>query len=341
LTRKIIANPPSGTATAFGGEDINYINQLLTGSDQSSADPVSINTTWKFRSGKLAFVNPALTRYYIIAGSDIASNKTISFPSIGGDRAFVLANAVQTLTNKTMIRSPTASDTCIYPDAFVLPNLGKKKNTGYLGGSNVSNFGFGFGGISAASGQASVTFSSTTGIGRHTVETTAGTSGSQAGQRGNDLRIAVCRALRPRFLIKFRLSSTISAERFYCGLVATNSAFVTSTAPLDGPLEGYMLGYRAGTDTNWQIVRNDNSSTTTFSDTGVAVQADTIYTVELRAPAGDNKFQWSINGSVFADHTTDIPASTTAIYPQVVLETTENVAKTFHLFYWLIEIVDP
>lgn len=344
MTRKILNHTPTGTSQMYGGEDLDYVNQLLTGANQTTADPVLIRTLMKFRSGKLQVATSSdANKKYSLAASSIAANRTITVPNIGGDRAFVLANAVQTIPNKTLLRS-TASDTNHYPDCFSMYHLAKRRSTCYTGGAMTSNFGFGVGAVTGSA--QSLTFTSTN-LGRYSSAQTTAVSGNQCGQRGNAAQIAVCRAIRARMLGKVRFPSTtgITSMRFYFGLVSTSSAFVTGTDPLGTPgtLEGYMIGYRSDTpDTNFQVFRNDNAGASVVSDTGVAVAADTIYNIELKATeTGTPKFEWSINGSTLAAHTTDIPQSTTALYPQVLVETLTGSTRAMHLFYWILETIDP
>src|SRR5215510_7698879 len=341
MARKQLLKTPSGSATIFGGEDIDYINQLLSGADQTSADPVVVKTIWKYRSSKLQIANPANTFNYNIAGQAITADKTLTIPVLGGDRSFVFANTAQTLTNKTIVRSPTASDTNLFPDAQVMPNIGKRKTAIFSGSVSTQVSGFANGAISVVNATLSHTNATT---GRYSTFSTTTTSGSQSGQRSNEIRAAVARCVRPRYVTKFRFTA-VNAMRYFAGLVATSSAFVTGTGPLDGPLEGYMLCYRSdGVDTTWKIAHNDNSGTTVFDDTTVTVAANTTYIVELKAPSSNDKFQWSINNgttTVTGETTTDIPASTSLIYPQQVIETlAASDVKSNNLYYWLLETVD-
>ena len=333
MTRKILSKTPSGTVDFFGGEDLDYVNQLLTGTDQTTLDPVVINTLWKYRSGILKLANSANTANYSVVGSAIANDRIVTIPGITGDRTFMLAGAPQTIIAKT-IAAYNASNT--FPNVWTLP-ITKKHVTMYQGGTLSSNWGFGAGVISTV-GTINDHFNSGT-DGRYAQFQSGAVSGNQAGQRGNSANIAVCRALQPRFLCKFRIP-VLTAMRLFIGFHSSLSAFLTGTDPINAA-EGIFLCYRSDVDTNFQIAHNDSSGATVFADTTIPPNTSTINTLEIKAPSGDTKFQWSLNGSALADITTDIPASTTPLYPQVVIETIAAVLKRNDVWYWILEATDP
>lgn len=69
MARKIVNNSDAGTATKFGGDDLDYINRLLTGTDQSGTDPLTINTTTTFGETKAVIPNILRTTDFIIYSS--------------------------------------------------------------------------------------------------------------------------------------------------------------------------------------------------------------------------------------------------------------------------------
>jgi len=54
-----LSNP--GDSTHFGSDDLDTVNYLFDGQDQSAANPIDMNTTWKYRNQKLVLRNPANT----------------------------------------------------------------------------------------------------------------------------------------------------------------------------------------------------------------------------------------------------------------------------------------
>lgn len=69
----------TGDSTHWGTNDTDYINQYLTGVDQSSLDPVTIATTTTFNSGKLIATSPSFTTPVF---SSISNTGTITLPTI-------------------------------------------------------------------------------------------------------------------------------------------------------------------------------------------------------------------------------------------------------------------
>lgn len=84
LARKIVNNTDPGTATVFGGDDLDKVNQYLTGIDQSSADPVTISTETTFNDGKLIASGTVQSTYEDFTRITIPSN-----PSANKGRVYV------------------------------------------------------------------------------------------------------------------------------------------------------------------------------------------------------------------------------------------------------------
>ncbi len=98
MARRILNKTATGTdGVNFGGEDLDYVNKLLTGVDQGGTDPVDINTTWKFRNGK-ARIQGESSQVSIINSAAASSDKTWTLPNVTDTAVGLDAN--QTLTNK-------------------------------------------------------------------------------------------------------------------------------------------------------------------------------------------------------------------------------------------------
>src|SRR6266568_6679710 len=94
-TRRILAIADAGDSTHFGTDDIDFINQLLTATDQSSTAAVDIATTWKWRNAKMQHANPANTFKYIVNGSAITADRNVTYPLLTADDTYLFANASQ------------------------------------------------------------------------------------------------------------------------------------------------------------------------------------------------------------------------------------------------------
>jgi len=90
-----IGNP--GDGAHFGSDDIDYINKLLTGVDQSATDSVVMATTWSFNNQKLK-IQGSPGKYYIINSSAIAADRNLTLPALTADDTFGVLGATQTYT---------------------------------------------------------------------------------------------------------------------------------------------------------------------------------------------------------------------------------------------------
>lgn len=107
-------------------------------------------------------------------------------------------------------------------------------------------------------------------------------------------------------------ASAVTSVTYWAGLSsATVAASDTPTA--------HMAAFRYATaagDANWQFCTNDNTSTPTCSDTGVAVAANTAYTLRLEFSAAGTAKAY-VNGVLKATRTTDMPTSSASMYNQI------------------------
>ncbi len=175
------------------------------------------------------------------------------------------------------------------------------------------------------------------GAGATTIDATNGvyqifTTGATTGN-GSLLRYAnlyTTRAFNPYLGVRFMIG-TATNNRIHIGFRSVVSAAIADGTddPLSG-ISGIMLAQRAA-DTNFQIATN-NGTTTTFTDTGTAIAASTLYTIEFRADEANSKFQYSFNGGAWTDITATIPASGTALGMYSGIQTNENVAHALRIY---------
>lgn len=157
MTRKILGLNglvATGDSSHFGTNDTDYINQYLTGVNQT--DTVDINTDTKFRSSRLKIANTGNTANYILAGGAITSDQTLTLPALtanatistqgpnvitvaadGTGQFTDLYGAFQSITNNTIVN--VAAGTYSTPSTR-LPSLIGKSNIKIQGaGQGVTN----------------------------------------------------------------------------------------------------------------------------------------------------------------------------------------------------------
>lgn len=96
------------------------------------------------------------------------------------------------------------------------------------------------------------------------------------------------------------------------------------------------------TDTNWQFVVNDGGATATTTDTGIAFTVGNVYEMWITCVAGATSIGWEIRDLTAATSAsgsvgTDLPGSTTAIYPGSWLRTIDAVSRTIQVARIYIE----
>jgi hypothetical protein len=99
LTHKKVNNADPGTATKFGGNDLDKWSDWASGVD---TDDYDINSDITFRSGKRRLRNPANTFDYIETAGAITANRIVNEPVLTGLDTRVYQNHAQTLVNKTI-----------------------------------------------------------------------------------------------------------------------------------------------------------------------------------------------------------------------------------------------
>ena len=118
MSFKVVNNADAGTVTKHGGNDADRISQLLNGSDVGIPD---INSSFRFRSSKLAVRNPANSFSYNFVGSALVADRNLTLPLLAADDTLVTLNLAQTLTNK-VISGATNTITDI-PDSALPPGM--------------------------------------------------------------------------------------------------------------------------------------------------------------------------------------------------------------------------
>ncbi len=162
---------------------------------------------------------------------------------------------------------------------------------------------------------------------------TANSSGVVAGLLSNAAGGGLGRRLfGGRMICRFKLDSTTSA-RFYFGLTSATSLPISDT-PLASGDHGIIVGFSSA-DTNYQIRHNDGATVTTdqLVGPGAAAVAKTtstaFHTIEINWTASGN-YNVIYDGTT---HTvsTDLPATTADLYPNLMVQTSAAVQRTFTL----------
>lgn len=193
------------------------------------------------------------------------------------------------------------------------------KRTGSLMGTIGTNQNGLFTNNMTNTGGATPTMDNTNGI--YTPYNTSASIGSASGYRTtNNYTI---RNFNPIILVNFAVSVATN-NRAWVGFISNTALPASGVEDALANLSGVMLTQRS-TDTTWQIATNNGGTNSTFVDTTVTVVAGTLYQLIIKADATNNKFQWSLQGSAFADLTTTIPAATTTLGYGMMCQTAEAV----------------
>ena len=133
-----------------------------------------------------------------------------------------------------------------------------------------------------------------------------------------------CRlAHNPIFFTKIKTGASVAAMRIWAGLCSDDLTSV------DDPLCSVCaFRYSAGISGNWYAVTDDNV-TLTAVDTGLAIAANTIYSLEIEVVNG-NTVKFYINGALVHTATANLPAITLDLGWNLFIATTENVAKRIY-----------
>ena len=118
MSFKVVNNADAGTVTKHGGNDADRVSQLFNGSDVGIPD---INSSFRFRSSKLAVRNPANSFSYNFVGSAITADRNLTLPLLTADDMLVTLNLAQTLTNKVI--SGITNTIIDIPDSALPPGM--------------------------------------------------------------------------------------------------------------------------------------------------------------------------------------------------------------------------
>jgi hypothetical protein len=139
-----------------------------------------------------------------------------------------------------------------------------------------------------------------------------------------------------RMVCRFKLDSTTSA-RFYFGLTSA-TALPIGEAPLGNTDNGIIVGFNAA-DTNYQVRTNDGATSVTTTQMGGSAVAKTnataFHTIEISWTASGN-YTVSYDG-VAQTISSDLPATTADLYPNLMVQTSAAVQRTFTLKALYIE----
>lgn len=368
MARKILNKSSPGDASTFGADDIDKINALLTGTeDQTSTDPLDINTQTTFRSSKLRQANPANTFYYTVVGSAIAADRNLTLPLLTGNDTVVAEAHTQTLTNKTIaaasntltgVVTPTSSDTLtnkiIDYNSNTIQNLpaggmpypDTKRVGGYYGGVMTAGATITSGWLQGS--LAGYTQATTTGTasyisdsaGKYLRQTSGSVSGNDASFNVNtdattNPIIAVRGDQNARFKCKFR-TSTSTNVRLFIGLIANTATLGlnSSDSVANGIAHVALLMKATG---NYLFTHNDAAGGGTEGAITGPTRNANANIVEIKTTDSGTTWVCDLNGTPVSD-TTQIPSATTALYPCIQCETSEGVAKTLDTWYWFVEI---
>lgn len=154
-----------------------------------------------------------------------------------------------------------------------------------------------------------------------------GASGDNCGFRYTGFPFTY-RGWNPSFFMKMRVDN-LTASRGWFGWATDNSE--PTGDDMYNSLGFFGLGWKAG-DTNWQVITNDSSGATSYASTGVAIAANTIYTLELRAEDTTPRFGYSIDGATMAFVLSNIPGQQNPLYPMFQVEATSAAQRQLDRF---------
>lgn len=282
-----------------------------------------------FYNDGVYFGRPSQSQRVGITNAGISGgNKTFTFPNLSGE--ITTNNGTQTLINKTMLNSSNffsgiAQNSLTKRWGGIQPGYGTAVGTvGVLDG---------LGQQFTPTGAGSNTVSFDTTEGKVTNYQTSSASGVIAGLVSNTAGGGLGRRLfGGRMICRFKLDSTTSA-RFYFGLTSATSLPISDT-PLASGDHGIIVGFSSA-DTNYQVRHNDGATVTTTQlnpGGGGAVaktNATAFHTIEISWTASGN-YTITYDGSTHVI-STDLPATTADLYPNLMVQTSAVVQRTFTL----------
>jgi len=141
------------------------------------------------------------------------------------------------------------------------------------------------------------------------------------------------RKYNPVFVVRLA-PVDVTSRRYYCGLCSVGSLPTNTDTVLANTTAGVIVGFRAGTDTNWKIFCNDAAGAMSVTDSGVAVSATTPVTITIVLNDTVPKIQWGVDDSALNDITTKVPPQTTGLFAFVGhVETTTTSDRAMIVYY--------
>jgi len=311
-TRRVLGIADAGDSTHFGTDDVDFINLLLTGSDQSSTASVDMATTWKFRNQRAKHANPGNTFNYIVNTSAITADRNVSYPLLLADDTYLFQNA---------------SQSALAYDNF--PSVSKEGTFDVLG-SNTAALDGSLTGYTIT-GAGSITSVYDTAEGMTLACATTATANLNAGLVSPSAGVGMGRRLtNMRMKARMKVDSTTSC-RLYMGFTS-QAALPISDTPLANTDSGAIVGFRS-TDANYTILWNNGGGAPGVGVTGLAKDAN-FHTWEIKFLAGSD-ILISRDGNLVSTISAagNIPATTTNLFFNCVAQTTTTTARTLTIRY--------
>ena len=275
-----------------------------------------------FRSGRLKIANPANTFNYSIVSSAITAARNLTIPLITADDTIAVLSLAQTMTSKTLTLSTidtmqnTVSGVVQDPSMKRVGLASPRGNTLFLFGAFADHT---FG----TTGTIANVFDTSQGV--STSLPTTAVSGVQSGLVSPGTGVGQGRRLfgmRIKTVCKVDLATNC---RFHFGFTSATALPISDT-PLANTDSGVLIGW-ISTDTNFTIRTNDGTGAATV----------TVFTGNIPKDANYHTFQidWTASGNVnvtmdgtVMTFNTRIPATTTNLFFNQVVQTTTTTAKT-------------
>lgn len=92
----------TGDATHFGTNDLDKVNYLFTGQDQTSTDPVDMATLWSFRNNRFNLWDSSGTYKYNFISSALGASRNVTVPALTADDQWSFDKNTTAFQNKTV-----------------------------------------------------------------------------------------------------------------------------------------------------------------------------------------------------------------------------------------------
>ena len=244
---------------------------------------------------------------------------------------------VDTLQESLFMKSSKGGTVREYDLVNTLRGPSAKKTGFWNGTSTTGGDGLFCSNISTAVGTHVAVIDNTEGS-HYTIATTATIDNIASWKTANN---TTQRAFNPRLRFRFALAQAQPDTRIFCGLTLSPGTARSGQDPLNA-WPGFALFLRTG-DTTWHIASNDASGATVITEylrNAASVATDTNWhTCEIAADATNNKIGLSLDGDPFHYITAsaDIPAGTTLVGPQIIIQTAVASIKTLKLAWIELE----